>query len=180
MSTLVEILSGPWGPVVIFCLRIVDVSLSTVRMLLMVRNARKPVFFIAIAENLVWLSAVGTALSNLSSPWHILGYASGFATGNLVGLWIEEKLAYGHVEVRVITRKAEAAMAQHLREAGYGVTEITGQGMAGAVSVLLVIAKRREVERLLKRIRQKDGDAFITIEEPKAIRQGWLFDKRRK
>lgn len=180
LAAIDAVFAGPWGPVVIFLLRIVDVSLATLRMLLVMRGEKRPVFLIALVESLVWICAVGSAIKNLSSGWHLIGYSAGFASGNIVGLWIEEKLAYGLVTLRVITRRQGPKLARFLRQSGYGVTEFKGRGKEGAVSVLLVVALRREAVRLLSRIHKKDAKAFVTIEEPKAISRGWLFSGRRK
>ena len=104
MSVLDALFAGPWGPLLIFVLRIGDVSLATIRTLLSMRNARIAVPLIGFVEVLIWIFAVGNAIKNLHSGWHLLGYAGGFATGTLVGMWVEEKLAIGLAVVRVISR----------------------------------------------------------------------------
>jgi uncharacterized protein YebE (UPF0316 family) len=83
---MAELFAGVWGPVIIFGLRIVDVSLATVRMLLTMRDIRGLVPLIGFVEVTVWVVAVGTAIQNLHSVWHVLGYSGGFAAGTSVGL----------------------------------------------------------------------------------------------
>jgi uncharacterized protein YebE (UPF0316 family) len=95
MEIIEQLFGGPWGPLVIFLLRIVDVSLATVRMLLSVRGQKLLVPLIGFFEVLIWLFAAGNAIRHLSSPYHVIGYAGGFAAGTAVGLWVEEKLAFG-------------------------------------------------------------------------------------
>jgi len=87
--------ASAYGPLLIFSVRIVDVFLSTVRSLVVMRGQKTIAPAVALFESLLRGFAVGTAIQNLGSPWHVLGYAAGFATGNLVGLWIEEKRALG-------------------------------------------------------------------------------------
>ena len=84
------LLTGTLGPLIIFFMRIGDVSLATVRMILIMRNARVWAPLIGFFEVLIWLTAAGVAIQHLDSPWHVLGYAGGFAAGNLVGLWMED------------------------------------------------------------------------------------------
>jgi uncharacterized protein YebE (UPF0316 family) len=180
MQTLDTLFAGAWGPVLIFCLRIVDVSLATLRMLLVVRGRRIPVPIIGFFEVLIWVVAVGSAIRNLHSGWHLLGYAGGFATGNVVGLWIEEKLAFGLATVRVISRRPGLGLAGKLRERGFGATEFAGHGREGPVAVTYTVVKRRQIPGVMRLIDQEDPGAFVTVEEPKSIRRGWLFSSRRK
>ena len=177
---LTAIFAGPFGPLVIFLLRIVDVSLATTRMLLAIRNQRMLVPLIGFVEVMVWLFAAGNAIRFLDSPLHVLAYAGGFAMGNMVGLWVEEKLALGLATVRVISAHGGVELADSLRELGFGVTEFAGQGREGLVEVVYTAARRAQVPRILREVDYWDPDAFVTVEEPRAIHRGWMFDKRRK
>jgi uncharacterized protein YebE (UPF0316 family) len=122
MEALEALFAGPWGPLAIFALRIVDVSLSTIRIVLAVRGHKYVVPFIGFFEVLIWVFAVGHAIRFLDSPLHLLGYAGGFATGSIVGLLIEERLAIGYASIRVVSRHAGVEMADALRSRGFGVT----------------------------------------------------------
>jgi len=177
---MTELFAGPWGPLLIFSLRIVDVSLATVRMLLVMRNQRVAVPIIGFFEASVWVLAIGTAIQNLHSVWHLLGYATGFATGSVVGLWIEGKLAMGLATVRIISRNEGEEVAEALRNQGFGVTEFAGYGREGKVELLLTLVKRRQIGTVVDTVESMDSDAFISVEEPRSIRRGWLFGARRK
>lgn len=174
MSGLDAIFAGPWGPILIFGLRIVDVSLSTLRILLSVRNRRFAVPFIGFIEVLVWIFAVGNAIRHLNSPWHLLGYAAGFSSGTMVGLWIEGKLALGLATMRIISRHTGVELAESLRALGCGVTEFLGQGREGRVEVLYSVVPRRRIQAVLAEVERWDPEAFVTVEEPREIRRGWL------
>lgn len=174
-----ELLAGPLGPLVIFLLRICDVSLATVRMLLMVRGARLLVPILGFVEVLIWIFAVGSVVSNLDSPLLMVGYAAGFAAGTSVGLWIEERMALGLATVRTMVREGGAAVAAALREEGYGVTELVGQGREGPVEVLYSVLRRRRVKRALEVIERMAPDSFVVVDEPRAVRRGWLFPQKR-
>jgi uncharacterized protein YebE (UPF0316 family) len=180
MTEIDLLFAGPWGPLIIFALRICDVSLSTLRVLLSMRNARVAVPILGFFEVLIWIFAVGNAIRNLDSAWHVLGYASGFAAGNLVGLWIEEKLAFGLATVRIISKVGGVELAESLRERGFGVTEFTGQGKEGAVEVVYTVCRRRHIAEVLQQARFWDPDAFVTVEEPRAIHRGVVHDRPRE
>ena len=174
MEALDALFAGVYGPLIIFCLRIVDVSMSTVRILLAVRGYKVVVPIIGFFEVLVWVFAVGNAIRFLDSGWHLLGYAGGFATGNIVGLLIEEKLAIGYATIRVVSTHAGVEMADALRNIGFGVTEFGGQGRDGRVEIVYTVCTRRAVPRVLDEVERWDRHAFITVEEPRDIRWGWM------
>jgi uncharacterized protein YebE (UPF0316 family) len=180
METIAELFAGPWGPLVIFALRIVDVSLATLRMLLAVRGQRVIVPLIGFFEVLIWLFAAGSAIRYLNSPLHVLGYAGGFAAGTAVGLWVEEKLAFGLATVRIISAHGGVEVADALRDEGFGVTEFAGEGREGRVEVVYTVAKRAQIKGILRIVDLWDPAAFVTVEEPRSVRRGWLLQSRRK
>jgi uncharacterized protein YebE (UPF0316 family) len=177
---MTELFAGPVGPVIIFGLRIVDVSLATIRMLLSIRNERALVPAIGLVESLIWVVAVGTAIQNLHSVWHVLGYSGGFASGSLVGLWLEGKLAVGLATVRIICTSDGEEVANALRNRGFGVTEFPGYGRQGRVEMMYTVVKRRQIPEVIAQVEALDAQAFISVEEPRTIRRGWMFSSRRK
>lgn len=162
----------PWGPLVIFCMRIVDVSLDTMRVIFAIRGKRLIAAVLGFLSVLVWIFAVGNAVKHLDSIWYVLGYAAGYATGNYVGITLDAALAYGVVMVRVVSRTAGVEIAEALRERGYGVTEFPGFGRDGAVEIVSSAMQRRHLQETLALIQQWDPDAFVTVEEPKELRGG--------
>ena len=180
MENIASLFAGPWGPVIIFFARIADVSLDTVRILLITRHAKAAAPIIGFFQVLIWIIVVGNAIRNLDSTWHIFGYAAGFATGNLVGIWIEEKMAFGFAIVRVISQKGGVKLAEGLRARGFGVTQFAGQGREGAVQVVYSVLRRRQIPEMYQEINQCDPTAFVTVEEPRAIRSGWVFAPARR
>jgi uncharacterized protein YebE (UPF0316 family) len=174
------LLTSSWGPLVIFGLRIIDVSLATLRMLLAVRGVKVAVPIIGFFEVLIWVSAVGTVIRHLDSGLHLIGYAAGFSAGSLVGLLLEERMALGMATIRVVSRYGGVELAEGLRELGFGVTEFAGHGREGKVEVVDAVLRRRDLPAVLKQVDFWDPEAFVTIQEPKAIHRGWLLQGRRK
>jgi uncharacterized protein YebE (UPF0316 family) len=177
---LSSLLAGPDGPIVIFFLRISDVSLATIRMLLMVRNNKVLVPILAFFEVSIWVFAVATVVQHLSSPWHLLGYAGGYATGNVVGMLIEERLAIGLATVRTMVKEGGATLAASLRESGFAVTEMAGKGRDGNVEVLYSVIRRRRVTPYVRMVNTSAPDSFVVVEEPRGVHRGWLFPLRKK
>lgn len=174
------LLMGSLGPLLIFVMRIGDVSLATLRMLMIMRNAKLWAPLIGFFEVLIWLLAAGTAIQHLHSPWHALGYAGGFAAGNWVGLMLEDRLALGLASVQVFAASQGSELADALRIFGHGVTEFTGRGKDGEVSMVYSVVKRRELPRAMQLIDDLAPGSFVSVEEPTAIQHGWMFPKRRK
>lgn len=177
---MLELLAGPWGPLLIFGLRVVDVSMGTMRTLLLVRGRRVAAPVLSFFEILIWLVAAGAAIRSLSSPLHAVAYAGGFACGTAVGLWVEESLALGIATVQAFTRGAAEPLAARLREDGYGVTEVAGEGQEGRVSILSTVVRRRHVDDVVAAIEAVDADAFVTVYEDTRARRGWIPAARRK
>ena len=174
------LLIGPVGPLLIFVMRIADVSLATVRMLLIMRNARLWAPLIGFFEVLIWLLAAGTAIQHLDSPLHVLGYAGGFAAGNWVGLLLEERLAFGFASVQVFAPVHGSELASALRAFGHGVTQIQGRGGEGPVDLIMSVVKRKDLPAVSALVNDLAPESFVSVEEPTAIQHGWLFPKRRK
>ncbi len=167
--------AGAWGPLIVFCMRIFDVSFTTMRIILSVRNARWVVPVLAFFEVSIWLIAAGHAMAHLSNPIYVLGYTTGYATGTWVGLWIEQKLAFGWASLQVVSRTAASPLAAALRERGAGVTRLTGEARGGEVDVLHAVLKRRELPPALAAIDRIDPDAFVMLEQPHIVQRGWLL-----
>lgn len=176
-----DILAAPVGALIIFGLRVVDVSMGTVRMILGIRGYRAQAATIGFFEVLIWLMAVGAALQHLASILHMAGYAGGFAAGNYAGIWLEARFALGTSVVRATFREeqTEAVPASHrtakaLRDAGFAVTELSGQGREQPVHILNVVTKRKQVDDIMRIVQSHDPDAFVTVEEVRATRGGYF------
>jgi len=164
----------------IFVARILDVSLATVRMLLVVRGRRYPAAGIGLLEASIYVGALSRVMKNLDDPWKILAYGLGFASGTIIGSIIEEKLAIGHVALQVIPAEGMAEeLLSVLRTAGYGVTVLQGKGMTGPKEVFLVSTDRKTLPRLSSIIEEFAPDSFVTVLETRSV-QGGVFPYRRQ
>jgi uncharacterized protein YebE (UPF0316 family) len=168
------IFASPWGALVIFCLRIVDVSCDTMRVIFAIRGKRGIAATLGFVQALVWIVAVGNAVKHLDSVLHVVGYAGGYAMGTYVGVTLEQAIAYGVATVRIVSRSAGVEIAEALREAGHGVTEFGGFGRNGSVEILNSVVQRRHIEDVLAIATSHDREAFVTVEEPKVLRGGLI------
>ena len=158
----------------IFVVRVAGMSFSTVRMLLMMRGKKLGTAVTGFVEVLLYVIAIGGVVNNLSNIWNILGYSLGFVAGTLVGMWIDEKTATGFVDVRIISRYKAQFILEKLHEGGYGATVAWGQGRQGAVGMIWAIVRRREVSAVQGIAENADPDIFITIEDTRAVKRGYM------
>ncbi len=153
------------GALIIFCLRIGDVSVGTLRVMFLVNGRRGPAMVLAFVESTIWIFAIAKVFKELEGhPGNMLAYAGGYACGTLVGMTVERLLAFGQVMVRVITRDATVQMKELLAGEGYGVTEFCGKGVGGEVKELMMVIPRRRRPSLLKLVHQIDPKAFVVVE----------------
>ncbi len=93
----------------IFLLRVGDMSLDTMRVLFVMRGRKAVAWILGFFQASIFVIAISSVLSHLDNPLNILGYAAGFATGNVVGMWIEGRLAVGHVQLSIVSSHLGAA-----------------------------------------------------------------------
>lgn len=148
----------------VFFARILDVSLGTLRIMSIVQGRRWIAFWLGFFEVAIWLTVISTLVEKISSsPILIFFYAFGFASGNMMGIFLEQRLAFGTVVLRIFSKEA-INLATHLRSLGYPVTIFQGEGMKGPVMQLTIVCRRKMIPQLRTEIQTFDPDTFFTIE----------------
>lgn len=148
----------------IYCARICDVSLGTIRTLMVVHGRRRLAFVLGFFEVLIWVTAAAKVLHNLDQPFFAVMYALGAASGNFVGMTIERRVALGDQIVRVFTRQGRD-VAAHLRRSGFGVFEMDGRGDLGALALLFVEVRRRNAMRAIALAREADPGCQYILDD---------------
>lgn len=156
-------------PVLIFFARLVDVSLATLRHILVFRGMKNIVPFFAFVEILIWTLAITQVMENLSNVAAFLAWAFGFSIGTYLGMVIEERLALGHQLVRVIHQKAPPGFIDSLKEKGFGVTSLGARGAFGLVNVSLIVSLRNRLGQLLQMLNAMSPRPFYTIEDVRSV-----------
>jgi len=151
-------------PFLIFGARLLDVPLGTVRMILIVQGHRYIAATLGFFEVAIWALAVGGVIKYLTDPFALTAYAGGFAIGTLVGMNIEDRLAIGYRTVRVFNPNGGLQLCDQLRERGYRVTRVAGEGRDGDVEIAFMVLRRRSVPQLFRTIQELAPRAFTTVE----------------
>lgn len=170
-------LESPWFayvvlPLAIFCARITDVSVGTMRVIVLSKGRKYVAPVLGFIEVTLWLLAMSQIMKHLDNWVCYVAYGGGFATGTFVGIVIEEKMAIGTVAVRVITQRGATALRDSLRDAGFGVTVVNAEGREGAVHVLYVVIRRRLLSKVTGLIREHNPNSFYSVEEIRAVSGG--------
>ncbi len=153
----------------IVALRIIDVSAGVLRVMFIIKGRKWTAGAIGFVESLTWLIAAAAVLSSLDTPLKAIAYAGGYGAGTVIGSWLEERLAVGNVVLRVYIPHGANNPTVLLREQGYGVTETTGEGLEGAVRIILTIIPRRKLKQVMATVAQYAPKAYITANDVNTI-----------
>ena len=157
--------------------RIIDVSLGTIRMIMIIRGSKWPAAIIGFFEILVYTIALGMVVGALNDPVKLLVFCLGFALGVVVGSVIEERLALGYRGVQVILDWEQAQVVEELRGQGYPVTTWDAQGKSGGKIVINMVVRRNLAHQVTEQIYAMAPDAFVVFMEPKHFRGGYMKKK---
>ena len=184
MNFLSDILKGSGALVyaIIFIGKIFEVSIDTVRIVLISKGKRTIGAILGFFTVLIWLLIVSSVLTNLAAdPLKALTYALAYALGNFIGVTIEEKLAIGLHSLQVIVRESIGNdLSDSLRERGFGVTVIKGKSKNCNRSILNIHLLRKNTDEALQIIKSHAEDAVITISDTRVLKGGFIKNKRFK
>ncbi len=164
-------------PVLIVLARIVDVSLGTLRIIFVSKGMKHLAPVLGFVEVVVWLLAIGQIMHNLSNVANYIAYGLGFALGNYLGIRIEEKLAMGHVVLRVITRKSASDLKNYFSRSGYRFNVVDAMSDEGPVNVIFLPVKRKNLKKMICNVKRYNPKAFYTVEDVKTV-SGTVLSQR--
>ncbi|MCX7875743.1 MAG: DUF5698 domain-containing protein [Melioribacteraceae bacterium] len=165
------------GAVLIALMRICDVTIGTFRTIMVVQGRKYQAAVAGFFEVLIWIFAMRFIVQNLDNLYNLLGYALGFAFGNILGISLEQKVALGYLQVNIISPNKSEEIAKVLRDKKFGVTLLPAEGKSGELSILIAIIKRKYLQDLMKTVEAIDKRAFITIQTSRPYR-GFMHGSR--
>lgn len=165
---------------IIMFAKIIEVSMATVRTVLITKGEKTIGACIGFFEVMLWLYIVNTVLTNITAnPLKAIFYSLGFAIGNYVGSVVEEKLAIGLVEIQIIVKEEHGSeLTDHLRDNGYAVTVVKGEGKNFTRSILYIFAPRKKAKECVELARNKQESSVITVSETKPVYGGYGLLKK--
>jgi uncharacterized protein YebE (UPF0316 family) len=159
-------------PLVVFLAEMSVVTLGTIRVIFISRGRKLLAPILGCFEIVIWLFAIGQIMKNLTDLGCYVGFAAGFTLGNFLGVLIEKQLAIGNLVIRIITHRDASELIETLKAEQYGLTSIAAEGATGPVKIILIVIKRRELDRVVGLIERFDSRTFYSVEEVQAAQAG--------
>jgi uncharacterized protein YebE (UPF0316 family) len=152
-------------PLLIFIARIGDVSINTIRIIYVLGGRRLTATLLGFFESFIWLMAIRQIFEHMDNWICYVAYPAGFASGIFVGMIIEERIAYGKVIVRIITRKDVAQLIAFLNKYQHRYTHVNAEGPDGHENLVFTVLEREMLEHLLGKLKEILPTAFYTVEK---------------
>jgi uncharacterized protein YebE (UPF0316 family) len=159
-------------PFLIFCARLVDVTLGTFRIIFISRGMKYLAAIVGFFEIFIWLVAIGQVFQNLTNIGCYIAYAAGFASGNFLGIFIADEMSLGKVVVRIITLHPTDQLKHYLKQRKFGFTSVPAQGAAGPVTLVFTVIKRNNLPEIVASVQRLTPGAFYTVEDVRYASEG--------
>ena len=165
-------------PVMIFFGRICDVTLGTLRIIFVSKGEKYKAPIIGFFEVFIWIVIISQILSRANDLVAYLSYAAGYASGNYVGILIEQRIAYGIVLCRIYTQRNGMELVHTLNKMNYGATMTRGEGSTQEVNIIETVIDRKQMKTLERALTGFDPNIFYVVEDVRT-RQNGIFPKRK-
>jgi uncharacterized protein YebE (UPF0316 family) len=167
-------LDGALLALAIFALRVLNYTVGTIRLILIGRGHRLAAASLAALEALIFAVVIAGIVQDLENALNLTAYCLGAAVGSWVGMELERRLITSFVIANVFTGDQGHALAERLRDAGFGVTESNGLGRDGVVITLRSVLNKRQVSAFNRVVNETAPNTFVVLEEAHSIRHGYL------
>lgn len=151
--------------ILIFCARVIDVSLGTIRIIFISKGKKFFASFLGFIEALIWLCAINQIMNGVTAFWMYIVYAAGFATGTCVGIMFEEKISIGNVLVRIITHNNPEKLIEELKSKKYTLTTMDADGRKEKVKMIYTVVPRKKLHEIEEILDNYGPKTFYTIED---------------
>ena len=165
--------TSPWIlPVIIFFGRICDVTLGTFRIIFVSKGEKKKAPIVGFFEVFIWVVVISQIFSHATNIIAYFAYAAGYATGNFVGIMVENKIGFGYQLFRIYAKNNGELLCKDLNARGFGSTLIRGEGAISEVSIIESVVRRNAGKRVVGIIQNFDPDTFYLIEDIRSKQKG--------
>lgn len=165
-------------PIIIFFGRICDVSLGTLRIIFVSKGERYKAPIIGFFEVFIWIVIISQILSRANDLVAYISYAAGYASGNYVGILLENRIAYGIILCRIYTKKNGSELVQILNKYNFGATLTHGYGSESEVDIIETVIDRKQMKQLERTLTDFDSNIFYVVEDVRTKKNG-IFPKRK-
>ncbi len=161
-------------PLLIAIARILDVSIGTIRIILISKGYRAIAPILGFIEILIWILAVSQIMQHLDKFLYYIAYATGYALGTYIGMGLESKLSLGNVVIRIITNQDSSELLDILKEQEYNFTVVNAEGKFGKVKIIFMISQRHLLNKTIELLEKYNPSAFYSVEDVRYVKEGSL------
>ena len=154
--------------IIIFFARMIDVSIGSIRTVLIVKEKSILASIFAFFEILIWFYAINQTIINNNNLLYLCFYAGGYMIGTFIGTIITKKHIKGYYNVIIISRNKY--LSKYLKSKDYGVSLTS---LNNKKYLLFVVINKKLLSNLKACILEKDKNAFFIINETKEINNGY-------
>lgn len=160
--------------------KMIEVTMATTRIVLITKGEKLKGAIIGFFEVIIWAILIANVLKDITAdPIKLVIYSIGFSLGNYLGTTFEQKLGFGTVRIESIVKEEHGVtLARELRNKGFAVTVIEGQGKDFKRHVLIMHIKRKRTEEAVSMIKNIQGNVVITVNEIKPVYGGYGILKK--
>ena len=154
-----------------------DVTLSTLQTMLLVKGKRNLATLIGFIDVFIWFLVVREALNtDIKSIWIALAYAGGYAAGTFTGSNLSKRVIRGTVGVQVITKNVKNKVIEAIKQSGFSATYVECKGIHEEDTNYLIGAQvnNKKLDEFKALVTSIDENAFITVTESKEILNGYF------
>jgi len=167
--------------IIIFISKIIEVTVSTLRMIMINKGYRKEGTILSFVEIVLWTFIASRVIMGLAeAPVKGIVYSIGFSLGVFLGSMIESRIAMGKVLIETIVSKSNSSeVTESLRQMGYAVTTMEARGRDSEKMVLKIFANRKGMGEIISKIQSLDGTAMIITNDVSTLRGGTISTVRK-
>jgi len=157
----------------IFFAKLLEVAVTTVRVVLTARGNRKVASLLAAVEVTIWIIVISTVLDGLKEdPLRAVAFGLAFVVGIFLGIMLEDKLALGLAQIEIIAGFDEAKkITNKLRENGYGATTYDCEGLEGKKLSIELKIRRKDIPVTMKLLKEHEN-LFVTVMDIRKLSRG--------
>lgn len=158
----------------IFFVRIIDVSIATIRQNVLHKDYVWLGSLLAFLEVFVWFVIVREALvMAIDSIFIPISYSLGYATGTFMGTFFSRKWLGGIMMLQIITKESSGRLIRALRLRGYSFSVISLDNSNDNKYIMIIIeVKIKSVVKLERIIHDVDKEAFVVASDIKKVWNG--------
>ena len=160
----------------IFLARIVDVTISTFRTMIMIKKKSILTPILAFLEVFIWFIAARKALNtDIDSILIPIFYSLGYATGTYLGGVLSRRFIKDINMIEVTTKRNNTKLINHLRKEGYSISIIGLKNSYDYPKDLIIVGiKSRQTMEMVNLVKKIDPNAFIVVRDTRVVHNGFI------